>query len=162
MKKQAVIRIILWIVVIACMAAIFMFSAQDATESTDTSNYFIKFIFGRFSFFKQMSAAARAEFAQSITNIVRKCAHFSIYAFLGFWVQLLLRLYPRRRFIPWTALFCMLYAVTDEIHQYFVPGRSCRVTDVCIDTLGAVTGAIFSSIIVFIWSKLKNKATAQS
>ncbi len=161
MKKQAVIRIILWIVVIACMAAIFMFSAQDATESTGTSGHFIEFIFGRFSFFKQMTMASRAEFVESITTIVRKCAHFSIYAFLGFWVQLLLRQYIRRRFIPWTALCCMLYAVTDEIHQYFVPGRSCQLMDVCIDTLGAITGAVVSAGIVFIWSKLKNKAASR-
>ena len=34
-----------------------------------------------------------------------------------------------------------LYAVTDEIHQYFVPGRACRLLDVTVDTCGA--GDIF-------------------
>ena len=34
------------------------------------------------------------------------------------------------------------YAITDEIHQYFVPGRSCQLLDMIIDTTGVVTGII--------------------
>ena len=33
-----------------------------------------------------------------------------------------------------------VYAATDEFHQYFIPGRSAEVMDVCIDTLGASIG----------------------
>ena len=37
---------------------------------------------------------------------------------------------------------CILaYAVTDEIHQAFVPGRACAPMDVLIDSAGAATGA---------------------
>lgn len=41
-----------------------------------------------------------------------------------------------------TVPFCILYAVTDEIHQYFVPGRSCRLFDVGVDSLGILFGAL--------------------
>jgi len=34
------------------------------------------------------------------------------------------------------------YAVTDEIHQLFVPDRSGRILDVGIDTLGVITGVL--------------------
>jgi len=34
--------------------------------------------------------------------------------------------------------FCVAYAITDEIHQYFIPLRSADVLDVCADTLGAL------------------------
>jgi VanZ family protein len=48
---------------------------------------------------------------------------------------------------PWLALgLCILYAVTDEIHQSFVPGRSPRIFDVGIDTLGTLLGLLPSMI----------------
>ena len=33
-----------------------------------------------------------------------------------------------------------LYAVADEFHQYFVPGRTAAVTDCRIDVSGAAAG----------------------
>ena len=39
-------------------------------------------------------------------------------------------------------VFCALYACSDELHQYFVPGRSCRFFDVCVDSTGAFFGAL--------------------
>ncbi len=36
-------------------------------------------------------------------------------------------------------LFTVLYAITDEIHQFYVPGRVSSVFDVAIDFLGAIT-----------------------
>ncbi len=34
----------------------------------------------------------------------------------------------------------IIYATSDEIHQYFVPGRACMIEDVFIDTLGVMLG----------------------
>ena len=34
----------------------------------------------------------------------------------------------------------VIYAVSDEIHQAFVPGRSAQLSDVCIDACGAAIG----------------------
>ncbi len=39
-------------------------------------------------------------------------------------------------------LAAVLYSVSDEIHQYFVPGRACRIFDVGVDSLGALTGIL--------------------
>ena len=38
-------------------------------------------------------------------------------------------------------LFCLAYAVSDEWHQSFVPGRGPSPVDVLIDGLGALTAA---------------------
>lgn len=46
------------------------------------------------------------------------------------------------RFLLRAELFCALYACSDELHQYFVPGRSCRFFDVCVDSTGAFCGAL--------------------
>jgi VanZ family protein len=41
-----------------------------------------------------------------------------------------------------------LYAVSDEIHQYFVPGRSCRFTDTLIDLGGILIGSMLLKIVL--------------
>lgn len=32
--------------------------------------------------------------------------------------------------------------MTDEVHQLFVPGRSCQVTDMLIDSCGVLAGVL--------------------
>ena len=45
-------------------------------------------------------------------------------------------------FIIRAEIFCALYACSDEFHQYFVPGRSCKFFDVCVDSTGTFFGAL--------------------
>ena len=40
-----------------------------------------------------------------------------------------------------TVLLATLYGVTDEAHQWFVPGRTAEVTDLVADALGAAVAA---------------------
>jgi len=39
-------------------------------------------------------------------------------------------------------LFCVIYAVSDEIHQMFVPNRYADLTDVLSDVVGAALGLL--------------------
>lgn len=41
-----------------------------------------------------------------------------------------------------TSLFILLYAIVDEYHQSFIPGRGASFKDVCIDTLGGISGIL--------------------
>ena len=56
------------------------------------------------------------------------------------------------RYLFMTALLSWVcgtfYAITDEIHQYFVPGRFCDWKDVCIDSAGVALGCLICSLIV--------------
>ena len=90
-------------------------------------------------------------------NVARKCAHFCIYAMLGFWLQFLVRQYRTKFVIRISVAAAFLYAASDEFHQYFVPGRSCQFRDMCIDTAGALTGALISLLLVVIWQNLRKK-----
>lgn len=52
-------------------------------------------------------------------------------------------------------LLTMLYALTDEIHQLFVPGRTFQIFDLLIDLLGSITG-------ILIYKKLLKARSAKS
>ena len=43
-----------------------------------------------------------------------------------------------------TFLVCIVYALSDEFHQYFVLGRDASVLDIALDSVGAILGlAVF-------------------
>ncbi|QQO11303.1 VanZ family protein [Breznakiella homolactica] len=68
-------------------------------------------------------------------------AYAALAAAVGFWFPgNQWKNHPLRTFI-FTALIASAYGAADEIHQYFVPGRSCSVWDWLADTLGAALGA---------------------
>jgi len=43
-----------------------------------------------------------------------------------------------KKALAWSLFLTVLYAVSDELHQYFVPNRQCRWQDVMQDSLGAM------------------------
>jgi VanZ family protein len=66
--------------------------------------------------------------------VLRKLAHAAEYAVLG---ALLVRATSAAAL---SAAIGVLYAITDELHQTFVPGRQGSSRDVLIDTAGVVAG----------------------
>ena len=73
-----------------------------------------------------------------------KLFHLVVFGILGFLVMGSLPASPdgyRLRQLWQVALVVMLYGVSDEFHQYFVPGRSVDVYDVLADTVGGLLGA---------------------
>ena len=54
-------------------------------------------------------------------------------------------------------LFGVFYAATDEVHQYFVPGRSARLFDVGLDTIGVLTGIYIYLGVMALIDKLSRK-----
>jgi VanZ family protein len=81
----------------------------------------------------------------SIIVVVRKAAHVTEYAILALLVWRVLRRPPLNPGEPWrwshaglALLIVILYAASDEFHQWFVPSREASVVDVAIDAIGAV------------------------
>jgi VanZ family protein len=68
--------------------------------------------------------------------VLRKIAHAAEYAILG---ALLLRALGRE--LPAFALGAA-YAISDEVHQHFVPGRRGAPLDVLIDAVGVGVGIL--------------------
>ncbi len=153
-KKQIVFLIL---TLIWC-AVIFVFSAQNAGASSETSGSFIEnvcdFIVPEFDSF---TGDQRESLVEELQFFVRKSAHFTAYFILGILVynSIRPRKKPARFIIP--VFFAFIYACSDELHQYFVPGRSCELRDICIDTLGAAAGTAASLAVSSVFSKKRIK-----
>ena len=149
-------KLILWLLVISCMIAIFAFSSQEATESKKTSSLFITTVIRFFDINNSLSQNVIENIAEKITTLVRKSAHFSIYALLGLLVAMLFSQYGFKRGnqLLFAVLWAFLYACSDEFHQTFVAGRSGEIRDVLIDTAGGFCGAVF---IIMMTTLIKRK-----
>lgn len=55
------------------------------------------------------------------------------------------------------AALCTLYAMSDEIHQYFVPARAMLLTDVGIDAFGFLPCIAVTCIIIWLLQRRKAK-----
>ena len=128
------------------MVLIFCFSAQDATASSKTSGAVVKKLCETFyPKFGDISGEKQATIISSFQFIARKSAHFLIYVVLGNLSILAVISYKRLKFSVRpliAAAICLFYAASDEFHQLFVPGRAGLVTDVCIDSAGALLGIL--------------------
>lgn len=51
----------------------------------------------------------------------------------------------------------IIYAISDEFHQSFIPGRSAEIRDVLIDTFGVIIGIIVVLAIISVYKALSEK-----
>ena len=80
--------------------------------------------------------------------LVRKAAHFTEYALLGFLLGLkCVRQDGRSRFLLPAGL-CLAAALIDESIQLFVDGRAGQLRDVCIDLGGATMGLLVALVLL--------------
>jgi VanZ family protein len=76
---------------------------------------------------------------------IRKLAHFTEYAILtllGYWGWSKSLVYSPQQSLRIALTVSILFAISDEFHQLFVPGRTSLYTDVLIDCLGASLSAL--------------------
>ena len=124
--------------VILWMVLIFNLSSQVAEESNQLSTGITEIIVKTIE-----RVVPQAEFDMgSFNHIVRKNAHFFAYLVLGVLVMNALKKNRACGFqsVLSALAICVFYAVSDEVHQLFVPGRGGQVKDVIIDSFGASIG----------------------
>ena len=130
---------------LAVAAAIFVMSSQTGGQSTGASNGFGEWALGLLGI--------RIPEGQTASDVVlfaglkiRNLAHIFLYACLGatsyalassLWGMALPSSPVRVLFSALCAFgFSLLYAFTDEFHQYFVPGRTAAWRDIGMDCIG--------------------------
>lgn len=158
-KKINIIRIILIILLFITFARIFSFSNQNGVQSSGVSRKVTKILINNIKKVQAMSKEEKEIFMNNAEKIIRKLAHFSIYTVVGFLMMALMSTYNAKTIIRVSISFGIgvIYAISDEIHQYFIPGRSGRVFDVMIDSFGVLTGICIIMIIMYIITKIKKK-----
>lgn len=137
-KKRKILIVISWLLVVICMGLIFALSHEEASQSSEKSSGIIAKISEIFSI----------ELSQ---HFVRKSAH----AFEYFTLCLLLNFsygLTYRKFSPLLSIItAILYATTDEIHQFFILGRACQLRDVFVDSCGVLMAVLVCWAVVSLY-----------
>ena len=155
--KKIIITILLWALVAGLMGFIFSMSAQPADQSTETSGTTLRAIFKLvYPDFEKLDESRQQEIIEQNQLFIRKAAHFFTYTLLGILVSLAMAQHISK-FSLISFVIGTLYAISDEIHQLYVPGRSGQISDVLLDSAGVALGCI----IVFILYKLITRKRAK-
>ncbi len=150
MKTKKIVTLIL---IIIWMITIFYFSNQHSEESSNLSGGVTLKVL------KILKVAPETEEQlENIETLIRKLAHFFMYLAGGVLILLHINLYEtsKNKKMLLAQLVGTMYAITDEVHQIYVPGRSGEIKDILIDSLGILTGiGVVLLIKKIIKSKLK-------
>ena len=156
-NKINILRIILIILLLCTFFIIFGFSSQNGEQSGGISRKVTEIILKASSNYNKLEEEEKEIILHRTESIIRKVAHFSIYTVVGFLLMGLLSTYKIKD--KWRLIMTIgigiLYAISDEFHQSFSPGRSPKVTDVYIDTLGVIVGALLVILIRMVYQKIK-------
>jgi VanZ family protein len=131
-------KTIAWGAVLAWMALIFFLSHQPAEVSSGMSSGIAE----KIMVLIETSAPAAGIDVDVLHTFVRKNAHFFAYLILGVLAFVALLQSGLTGLSGALAAFGIAvgYAISDEAHQLFIPGRSGEVRDVLIDSTGAAVG----------------------
>ncbi len=125
------------------MVFIFFLSHQPATQSSNLSSGITQLIINTIE-----KIAPGISFNWDLFHhFIRKNAHFFIYFVLGILVSNAFITsasshLTKGQILGYSIGLCILYAISDEVHQVFIPGRAGQIKDVIIDSAGAVIGVL--------------------
>lgn len=123
------------LLVLGWMGCIFYLSHQPASESSKLSTGVMEILL------QLVQAVYPFQFEVSTFHLfVRKGAHFFAYFVLG--ILIYRALWGRGQRFSMALLIAFVYALSDEFHQLFIPGRSGELGDVFLDSAGAATGIL--------------------
>lgn len=160
--KQNIIyppRLVFSVLTVLCMIIIFCFSNENSDKSSESSGKITNTaVHAVIDNYDELPKNKQVSIMNKAAIIIRKSAHFSLYAMLGFFMSMAVG--QRKLFSPASLgviIFCFLYAFSDELHQSFVPGRSCEFRDMMIDTSGAIMGMLISMAVMLAVKTILNK-----
>lgn len=152
-NKKIYLRILFLILLVSNFIIIFIFSSQNGEESSYLSQGFTYDILKLFiNNEKQIETII-----ENIEPLIRKLAHFSIYASAGIWAIGLLKTFTikdEKKIMIGTLIGCS-YAILDEFHQSFVSERTSSPIDILIDTFGFIFGILLTMLFLKIIERLK-------
>ncbi|WP_160725291.1 VanZ family protein [Bacillus sp. USDA818B3_A] len=141
-RKWWILASILW------MAVIFIFTQMPASTGSSTSNTLENLLV-------TLHINAVGPSGIDVLNlIIRKSAHVMTFGFLSFLLFKSLEVYRFSYVLAW--ILTVIYAMSDEYHQSFMPGRTSSIKDVFLfDSIGAFLVQLITFLIIR-KKKLKN------
>ena len=142
---------------ITLFAFIFGFSNQNAEQSSSLSRQITENVTKNIESIQKLEPSKKEKVLEKIEHVIRKLAHFSLYTLVGILAMSLMSTYKikQTKRIGISLSIGVLYAISDEIHQSFVPGRGPMVSDVFIDTFGVIFGISIVIGAIKIYKKVK-------
>ncbi|MDE7384269.1 MAG: VanZ family protein [Anaeroplasmataceae bacterium] len=140
--KKIIVKGLPIVIVLAWMGVIFYFSHQNGVSSSRMSNKVTKWVVNTFvSNYSNLPKDEQANILKNTSYVIRKLAHYSEYVVLGLFLFVAVNAFTSNQKIifPVVSILGILYAVSDELHQYFIGGRAPAVKDVLIDSIGVLT-----------------------
>ena len=130
--------------VLIWMLIVFMFSNQNGEKSQGTSRKVTNIIVKVLVYNEEISKEETNALTEKIDYLIRKIAHYSLYTIGGILIYNYIKTFSIniREKILTSILVGIIYAITDELHQYFMDGRSAQIKDIVIDSLGIFTGVL--------------------
>jgi VanZ family protein len=124
-------------------AALIFIGSSDLLSSSHTSSFIVKPL-------RLLFPGVSDETLSFIHFFLRKLGHFTEYAILAFLGARAFRGsstgWLRERWLRASLIFVVVYALSDEFHQMFVPTRTASIYDSMIDTAGGLTMLIFLAV----------------
>jgi VanZ family protein len=124
-------------------AALIFIGSSDILSSSHTSTFLVRPLHWLFP-------AASSSTLAILHFSVRKLGHLTEYAILAVFAARAFRTssrdFLRRTWFLISLLFVVVYALSDEFHQSFVPSRGASILDSMIDSLG---GLIALTVLIF-------------
>lgn len=156
-NKKRVLLAFLYLVLALWVGFIFYNSSLCADDSNESSGFFVRFFIERIMGLDFESTDE--DTLAFVTKLVRKAAHFTEYAILSailFFIVVLYRgMCAMCVVIPTATSFVI--AMLDELSQRFASGRSPQISDVLIDTAGALIASLVLLFALSLITKIKEK-----
>ena len=159
--KRTLFRLTMLILLGLTFTSIFNFSSQDGQTSSGLSRKVARKIVDVFPYTKNLSEKTKNKIVERSQPIIRKGAHLSIYTLVGILIMSFISTYKLHLKYKFSIsiLVGLIYAISDEIHQSFIPERTASPIDVGIDTFGVFLGIIIVLIIISVYKALTEKKT---
>lgn len=160
MKNIKIVRVIFFLLVVAIFIVIFCFSNENGKTSGNTSRGVMKTIIDHYPQTKHLDEKQKEKIVEDAQPVIRKLAHFGVYTLaginlMGFWATF--RHMKKTQTIALAFGCGVFYAITDELHQLFSAGRTARIFDVGVDSLGVLFGIGIVNLVLWLVIKLNNK-----
>lgn len=145
-RFKKIVSIVTWSLAVVWMLIIFNMSSQQGEDSLNLSKYISE------SIVRVVNVVAPNIGIEmvSFNHLLRKGAHFFSYLLLSILVVRVLTVSKIRGTKLYILSFaiCLIYAIGDEAHQAFVPGRGPQLFDVLIDSSGSFTGLLLYQALI--------------